>query len=228
MGLFSTCVFVCAIIASVCGVEKEITVYVDAGKQDCFYQEVKQGQVIDIEYQVIDGGHAELIITFQLIDPTGRILNADFKKSSNYHRTTAQMDGAYRFCFDNTFSSFTSKTVFFELVVESENSEEEEEDTYEGMRPEEVYELTVQEIQEIIGRVKAHVTKVRHLQDIIKSTEARDRNLAEANYNYVNTYGLCQIAVMMTVGFMQVIMVRSLFDDKSKVHKIWKGLNSRH
>lgn len=105
-------------------VEKELTISVDPGKEDCFYQKASKGEAIDIEYQVIDGGHGDLDITFHLVDPTGRILVADFKKSENSHRATVKMDGDHKFCFDNTFSSYNAKTVFFELIIENENEDD--------------------------------------------------------------------------------------------------------
>ncbi|XP_019874402.1 transmembrane emp24 domain-containing protein 5 [Aethina tumida] len=207
--------------------EKEITFNVDPGKQDCFYQAAKKGDVIDVDYQVIDGGHGDLDITFHLVDPTGRILVADFKKSENNHRADASMDGDYKFCFDNTFSGFNSKAIFFELIIEGEDDGEWSNDKLEGLQPEEVYDLQVQDIEEILNTVKTQVTKVRHLQDLIKSSEARDRNVAEENYFKVNTFSMVQIAVMCFVGLIQVILLRSLFDEKSKVHNIWKKLNGR-
>lgn len=93
-------------------VDKELTINVDPRREDCFYQSARNQDVIDVEYQVIDGGHGDLDITFHLVDPTGRILVADFKKSENNHQVTANMDGDYKFCFDNTFSSYNAKTVF--------------------------------------------------------------------------------------------------------------------
>lgn len=224
--LFKLCLLN-VIISVANSLEKEVTVNVDAGKQDCYYQNVSVGQVIDIEYQVIDGGHGDLDISFHLIDPTGRIIGADFKKSENSHRVEALLTGDYRFCFDNTFSTFNSKTVFFELIVEKDGVEENEwsdENNFE-LQPEGVYELTVAEISESVLKVRNHISKVRQIQDIIKSTEARDRNIAEENYFKVNTFSAFQIGVMLTVMFVQVIMVRSLFDDRSKVHKLWKNLD---
>lgn len=63
-------------------------------------------------------------------------------------RHTAQEDGDHKFCWDNSFSSYNSKTVFFELLLESENDHEEwnwDEDI--GLTPEDVYEIKVQDIQ---------------------------------------------------------------------------------
>lgn len=217
------------LVSAVYCVEKEMTINVDPRKEDCYFQNAKKGETIDIEYQVIDGGHGDLDITFHLADPTGRVLIADFKKSENNHRVDATIDGDYKFCFDNTFSSYNTKTIFFELIVENEDDDQwgSEDIDLQGIRPEEVYELKVEDIQDIINNVRNQLTKAQQLQALVKSTEARDRNVAEENYFKVNTYSMFQIGVMIFVGIIQVIMVKSLFDDKSKVHNIWKNLDSK-
>ncbi|KAJ3665021.1 hypothetical protein Zmor_000541 [Zophobas morio] len=218
------------LIKSIVCLEREMTVNVDPRKEDCFFQAAKVSDVIDFEYQVIDGGHGDLDITFHLVDPSGRILVADYKKSENNHRIDAALAGDYKFCFDNTFSSYNAKTVFFELIVEGDDNSEwgsDENIDLEGLRPEDVYEMKVQDIQQVITNVRNHLSKVRHMQELFKSLEARDRNVVEENFFKVNTFSMVQICTMLVVGFIQVIMVRSLFDDNSKVHKIWKNLNKR-
>lgn len=73
--------------------------------------------------------------------------------------------GDYKVCFDNSFSVFNSKTVFFE--ISTENDEEDDDNSeikidnpnkndvwgdldqafYAGLRPEEIYEIQVQDIK---------------------------------------------------------------------------------
>ncbi|CAH1373222.1 transmembrane emp24 domain-containing protein 5 [Tenebrio molitor] len=214
--------------SNVC-LEREMTVNIEPRREDCFFQSAKPGEVIDFEYQVIDGGHGDLDITFHLVDPTGRILVADYKKSENNHRADVTVAGDHKFCFDNTFSSFNVKTVFFELIIEGDDNSEwgsEENIDLQGLRPEDVYEMKVQDMQQIIANVRNHLTKVRHVQDLLKSAEARDRNVVEENFFKVNTFSMIHLCAMLVVGFIQVVMLKSLFDDNSKVHKIWKNLNN--
>lgn len=203
-------------------VEKELTVNIDPGSEDCFYQKVKKGDKIEIEYQVIDGGHGDLDITFRLAEPSGRILIQDFKKSENNHRADAATDGDYKLCFDNSFSSYNVKTVFFELVVYNDDDGEWGSDENMDFDKVQAFEVKAEDVQEIVNSVRNHLNKVRHLQDLIKSTEARDRNIAEENYFKVNTFSMVQITIMILVGLIQVVMVRSLFDDRSFGHKLWK------
>lgn len=222
--------FLVAAVALLCvapssAYDREMTITVEAGKRECFYHFVELGQIIDIEYQVIDGGHGDLDINFDLSDPNKRILFADFKKPDNLHRhQVQQLPGDYAFCFDNTISHLNRKTVFFELIIEREGEEPRPQDLYEGLLPEEVYELQVQDIQDSIHTVKAHLTKARQVQEILRSFEARDRNLVEENYFKVNVWSGFQVLAMLLVGTVQVIMLRSLFNPESKVNKLWAKL----
>ncbi|KAJ9579433.1 hypothetical protein L9F63_024457 [Diploptera punctata] len=208
--------------------EKEMTVSIDPRREECFYENVKTGQVIDIEYQVIDGGQGEIDISFHLAAPSGRIVISETKKPENAHRIEATEDGDYRMCWDNTFSNFNSKTVFFELIIESEDDEDRDPwdldlENFDGFNPEELYDMKIQDIQDAVGRVRSHLAKVRHIQDTLRAFEARDRNIAESNFVRVNYWSIVQICVMLIVGLIQVIMLRSLFDDKSRVHRFWKN-----
>ncbi|KAB0790156.1 hypothetical protein PPYR_15487 [Photinus pyralis] len=228
-------IFLCLFIlyvGKVKSLQKILTINIDPGKKDCFFQFIKQNDTLDLEYQVIDGGHGDLDITFSAIEPGGRLLHLDVKKSENVYQMAAQRSGDYQFCFDNTFSSYNTKTVFFDLFAESEdywgNNEHFDFNIPDVVSEDEVYELKVEDIIETIGNVREHLTKARHLQDVFKSFEARDRNIVEENYFTINSFSFFQVIVMVTVGIIQVIMVRSLFDDRSKVSKIWKRLDPKY
>lgn len=110
--------------------QRELTVRIEPGKIDCFFAKAFDKQVIDIEYQVIDGGHGDLDISFELLNPTGYPHISEYKKPENIHRVNTNMDGDYKFCFDNTFSTFNSKLVFFEIIIEweDENKQQNEDD----------------------------------------------------------------------------------------------------
>ncbi len=61
--------------------EREVTVEVPAGKEECFYETLKAGETIDVDYQVVDGGrHNEIEINFRLSKPDGIPIVADFRR----------------------------------------------------------------------------------------------------------------------------------------------------
>jgi p24 family protein gamma-2 len=131
-------------------------------------------------------------------------------------------------CFASTTpSAFNSKTVFFELVIEDPNNPSDENDVIselEGLSPEEFYDMKVQDIMDIIHNVRTRISKVRQLQDMLKSFEARDRNLAELNCSRVNLFSIIIITTMIGVGFLQVFMIRSLFDTDPKGRRVWEKI----
>lgn len=133
--------------------------------------------------------------------------------------------GDYQFCFDNTISHFNSKTVFFELIIEDPNNPSDDENSVfsdmEGLSPEEFYDMKVQDIQDIIHNVRGKITKARQLQDMLRSFEARDRNIAELNCERVNLFSVIIIVTMLCVGFLQVFMIRSLFETDPKGRRVW-------
>ena len=88
--------------------ERDYSLVVDAGKEECFFEEVVKGNTLTVEYQVkpfetkklssqlkktfvfqvIDGGDeltSELDINFKLLSPRGHPLVAEFKKSDGTH-----------------------------------------------------------------------------------------------------------------------------------------------
>lgn len=80
-------------------------------------------------------------------------------------------------------------------------------------------------LQTSIAKVREDLNKIKHHQDQLKAIESRDRNLQEHNFTRVNQFSVLIIVVMIVVGAVQVIMVRSLFEEHSRLHKIFKMLS---
>ncbi|XP_055303470.1 transmembrane emp24 domain-containing protein 1-like [Sitodiplosis mosellana] len=210
--------------------QKELTVRVEPGGIECFYERAQRNQIIDLEYQVIDGGHGDLDISFELQNPNGHPMVTEYKKSDNIHRMDLNIDGDYRFCFDNSFSSFNTKTVFFELIIEWDGEQggtgrEDEwgKDVLENAQPDQLLKERVQEIQETIFKLHDNLNTIQRALDVRRSSEARDRNLAEENNFKVGAWSTFQIILMCIVGSIQVYMLRSLFETDPKTN-IWKKM----
>jgi len=213
---------------TVLAVEREVTVHVDAGKEECFFETVLKGNTLTVEYQVIDGGStqmAELDINFRIINPRGQPLIAEFKKSDGSHSQRVEELGDYKICFDNKFSYVSSKTVYFELINENED---EEYDDLAGIFDDdedvdsEYYEVQVSDIEGKLKKIKEDIVKARHLQDLIRVTDLKDRSIMEHNFERVNWMSGFYVIILIAAGLCQVLLVRSLFDDKSKINPLWK------
>ena len=56
--------------------------------------------------------------------------------------------GDYKFCFDNTFSRISTKTIFFAYMLSNEEDDDDSgEFNQEWMQPEDVYEMKVEDIK---------------------------------------------------------------------------------
>ena len=71
--------------------------------------------------------------------------------------------------------------------------------------------------------MKNNLDKAETDQQVLRNYEARDRNTAEQNFQRVNFLSGIQVFIMIGVGLTQVILIRSLFDDKSRVAGIMKA-----
>ncbi|KAH8034966.1 hypothetical protein HPB51_003807 [Rhipicephalus microplus] len=184
--------------------ETELTVTLRAGGIECFHQPAKVGQVLEVEYQVLDAnfGNMEvqqnMDINFVLKSPTGEELIKEQSRTEAIHRHEVKELGDHTMCFDNSMSTVSSKTVYFEVYVDKTGGGSQEEDEWDGgdipYSPELVYNDTYKDIK-------------------------------EHNFTRVNQFSMLVIVVMLVVGAVQVIMVRSLFEERSRLRKIFQYLS---
>ncbi|GAB1605098.1 transmembrane emp24 domain-containing protein 1-like [Argonauta hians] len=221
-----TCVlcYMCLLLVSVTvAVDTDLTVEISPGKQECFYQHVlKKGETtLEIEYQVIDGG--DMDIGFFIMAPNNNIVVAEDRKSESSHKLDVQMTGTYKICFDNTFSRFFRKVVYFDIVTENEEEDETGNWTFSQEDAAELMDVKLEDFKSIVTRVKENLERSHQVQNYLKMFEARDRNIQESNFERVNWWSGFQLFLMMSVALTQVIMIRSLFDDHSRLHKVFQG-----
>ncbi|XP_070765402.1 transmembrane emp24 domain-containing protein 5 [Enoplosus armatus] len=194
--------------------DSDFTFTLPAGRKECFYQTMKKDASLEIEYQVLDG--AGLDVDFLISSPSGEVLFSDYRKSDGVH-TVETEDGDYMFCFDNTFSSVSEKLIFFELILDNMDTDEDPDDWKEYVHGTDILDMKLEDIMDAINNVKARLGKSVQIQTVLRAFEARDRNLQESNFDRVNFWSVVNLIAMMLISAVQVYLVRSLFEDKRKV-----------
>ncbi|XP_059169103.1 transmembrane emp24 domain-containing protein 5-like [Physella acuta] len=200
--------------------EIDLTVDIAPGRQECFWQNVPEKTNVEVDYQVIDGG--DLDIDAMVYGPDNRVFHVDQRKQENTMRFESSISGDYKFCFDNTFSTISNKVVFFEIFVEDGKDDDDDDDdddklTFEGENIQDQLDMTVEEFTNILDRSKKHLDRSIQVQTLIKIHEAKDRNTQEANFFRVNFFSLVQLTLMIFVGLVQVLVIRSLFSYQQPV-----------
>ena len=138
--------------------------------------------------------------------------------------------GEYRFCFDNSFSRFAAKQVHFYI-----GSTEEFEDPIFSPRavfapetqlsPDQLGELDdkLDTFRQTFNKVVTNLEQAQRFQNLFRQYESIDRSLMELSFDRVNFYSTVNIIVLLVVAFIQVFMIRSLFEDKSKIGRVLRG-----
>ncbi|XP_023215936.1 transmembrane emp24 domain-containing protein 5-like [Centruroides sculpturatus] len=184
-------------------------------------------KVLDTDYENIDTKN-KLEISFALYSPQGKNLISETKKSDGIHRYDIQETGDYKFCFDNKFSHFSTKTVYFDIFIDSDDDDDDEEAWNNPditFQPDTLQNDTLSQIKQSINNVRDKLNQIQHFQNQRRSIGTRRQNIQEHNHSAINTFSIIIIITMFLVGSVQVIMVRSLFEEKSKLHKIFKLLS---
>ncbi|MCJ8748231.1 hypothetical protein PDJAM_G00162720 [Pangasius djambal] len=168
------------------------------------------------DIRVIAG--AGMDVDFTIISPHGILLASEFRRSDGVHMVEPTEAGDYQICFDNSFSRFSEKMVFFEVILENAANDAIADDEWAGLgEPENLLEYKLEDIRESIESVHRHLERSRQMQTVLRAFEARDRNLLEDNLWRVSFWSCTSLVVMLTVACTQVYTLRRLFDDKRKV-----------
>lgn len=81
----------------------------------CFHEVIKRGEKALVEFQVVTGGHYD--VDCKIEDPHGKILYQITKKDYDQFQWTTEVDGEYKVCFSNEFSTISHKIVYLDWLV---------------------------------------------------------------------------------------------------------------
>jgi len=212
-------VLVAAVLSCACMVnafmDHDLTVHVPAGRVECFYQPINKEKSMEVEYQVIAGG--DLDIDFRMANPDGKVLMAESKKNDAVHTFDDLQPGDYEVCFSNRFSRISSKTVFFEIILDADETDDEDEDWKSFVQPDEDYGDKLASMEEEMDSIKTNMAKTIQTQSLLRVFEAKDRSIVERNFERINTWSFIYVIVMFTTIFLQLTMIKSMFSDDKKV-----------
>uniref|UniRef100_A0A8C4ZBI5 GOLD domain-containing protein n=1 Tax=Gadus morhua TaxID=8049 RepID=A0A8C4ZBI5_GADMO len=195
----------------------EFTFLLQAGTTECFFQTAKNNGTMEVEFQVISG--AGMDVDFTILSPQGFQLISEFRRSDGVHMVEPTEAGDYQICFDNSFSRFSEKIVFFEVIIEGQGGDTAMDEELGGLvEPDgSLLEYKLEDIRESMDSVHRRLERSRQMQTALRAFEARDRNLLENNLWRVSFWSAASLLVMLCVAFTQVYTVRKLFEDKRRV-----------
>ncbi|KAM7009441.1 transmembrane emp24 domain-containing protein 1b [Tautogolabrus adspersus] len=197
--------------------DTEFTFLLPAGTSGCFYQTATKNGTMEVEYQVIAG--AGMDVDFTILTPEGIQIVMESRRSDGVHVVEPTEAGDYEICFDNSFSRFSEKTVFFEIIIEGQGGDVGGDDEWAGLEEPDgsLLEYKLDDIRESMDSLHRRLERSRQMQTVLRAFEARDRNLLEDNLWRVSFWSCASMLVLLCVALTQVYTVRKLFDDRRRV-----------
>ncbi|XP_054460899.1 transmembrane emp24 domain-containing protein 1b [Anoplopoma fimbria] len=184
--------------------DSEFTFLLPAGRSECFFQTALKNGTMEVEYQVIAG--AGMDVDFTIISPEGIRLIMESRRSDGVHVVEPTVEGDYEICFDNSFSRFSEKMVFFEIIIEGQGGDVGGDEEWPGLvEPDgSLLEYKLDDIRESMDSLHKRLERSRQMQTVLRAFEARDRNLLEDNLWRVSFWSCASVLVMLCVAFTQV------------------------
>jgi len=218
---------------------REMTVEVPASREDCFYlPNIIHGSNIEVEFQVTDvsstSGNLDILCRLFSPYPKSDVLyqsKVEKEASFDIDINDEHEEGDYRLCFSNHMSTWSDKTVWFEIKVTEGDDYYDYHDDYiddedmEQMKSRNadeasLFEMTVEEIKTSLHKVRTAMGKTRHFQLMYGASMNQDSHQVANNNDKINVWSTIHLTIILLVGFVQVLMIRQLFEDKSFLHKL--------
>lgn len=188
------------------GIAMEYKVHVDAGKEDCYWQYVHPAATLYVSYQVLKGGDGA--VGFAVRDPQQKVVHPYAWKASSEYEENSSKGGYYSVCLDNQFSKFSAKLVNLYLTTFRYDEWEKFSAELQDM------DVTVENFTHALKSVDQRIQIMRQFQQMSRGSEARDFNMLQDNYKYVQQWSIVQCIIVLICGIVQVYFVRHLFDEK--------------
>ncbi|XP_019495518.1 PREDICTED: transmembrane emp24 domain-containing protein 3 [Hipposideros armiger] len=186
----------------------ELTFELPDSARQCFHEEVGRGVRFALDYQVITGGHYDVDCSVE--DPLGNTIYRETKKQYDSFTYRAEVQGVYRFCFSNEFSTFSHKTVYFDLQVGDEPP----------ILPDMGSRVTaLTQMESACVTIHEALRTVVDSQTHYRLREAQDRARAEDLNSRVSYWSLGETITLFVVSVSQVLLLKSFFTEKQPVSR---------
>ncbi|EGD83351.1 hypothetical protein PTSG_03959 [Salpingoeca rosetta] len=189
--------------------EQSLTLLLDAGENQCIYEDVAEHMNIRMEFQVIAG--ANLDVDYTVVSPSGHVRDQGKRLTHSMFKGPNAEPGTWKFCFSNRFSVLHEKAVHFSLILDDGDPVE----SWESQLPVSPAGETVESITKYAMRLRVHFKQIIRDQTHLWAREARHRQTAQFNNERIGVVSAVEIAIIISIGLIQVYVVRSFFKTPS-------------
>ncbi|KJY02282.1 endosomal cargo receptor (Erp3) like protein [Zymoseptoria brevis] len=185
-----------------------LTYKLPANTHECVYAHVeKPGTKLSFYFAVQAGGDFDLSYSVHGPDKVpGKerlILDGEKERQGDFAFTATEV-GEYRFCLDNTISTFADKVVDFDVTVENEELAQLPQKA--GATPEQVGS-----VEESITKLSGLVSTLTRQQKYFRTRENRNFSTVRSTEARIFKLNLMETGLMIAMAALQVFVVKMFF-----------------
>lgn len=170
--------------------------------EDCFYEEIKRNTSAYFEFQVSAGGQLDVDVVLK--DPQNQVIYSLERATFDSHQFTAETTGVYTACFSNKFSAFSHKIVYVDFQVG-------EEPALPGV---DEHATVLTQMETSSQAIHKALNEILDAQTHHRLREAQGRKRAEDINQRVTVWASLETAVLILIGFAQILILRNFFTDR--------------
>ncbi|KAM3417569.1 putative membrane protein C17A5.08 [Cercospora zeina] len=185
-----------------------LTYKLSPNEKECFYTQVaQQNAKVAFYFAVQSGGDFDIDYTvFGPDKQPGRekiVLDGQKERQGDYVFTATET-GEYRFCFDNSISTFSDKVVDFEIAVENEPRANLPQKA--GASPDQL-----SGVEETILKLSGQVSTLTRQQKYFRTRENRNFSTVRSTEKRIFNMNIMETAFMIAMAGLQVFIVKMFF-----------------
>ncbi|KIR33627.1 COPII-coated vesicle protein [Cryptococcus deuterogattii MMRL2647] len=169
---------------------------IEAGEKECFYETLGPQDKMTVTYEVGGGGHLD--IDFYVTDPQGKVIHTKNKQPQGSWSISSSQEGRFTFCFSNEMSSYTIKTLSFNVHGQLYMGDDEQ----------------IAPVEQEVRDLSAGLQLVKDEQAYLVVRERVHRDTCESTNSRVKWWSIAQIVILLGVCGWNIHYLKSWFEVK--------------
>lgn len=195
---------------SLLSIAQAYIVEIDAGVgSECFHERVPIGVKLGFSFEVIEGGFYDIDV--EIKDSSNVILHQDEKTSNGKYTIEANLEGPYQFCFSNKKSSYTPKTIIFD-IDRSDVAQGNSKITSDGTKEDDETKKLVDMVQNLL----LSTISSRHDVRFLTARDRVHRAINEATNSRIVWWSGVEFLLLLSVTLGQVWYLKRFFEIRRK------------
>jgi len=202
MRWLSSCVFLILSIASV----RCYFITVDAHAEECFFDKVEFGTKMGLTFEIAEGGFLDIDV--KIVGPDGRIIYQGEQESSGKYTFAAHTSGVYTYCFSNQKSTMTPKVVKFNMDIDENRKQNEDNTGAEGQDA----DANHGKLDDMIKDLSTSLWGVKNEQEYMQVRDRNHRAINESTNFRVVVWAFFEAMVLVCVTVGQIFYLKRFFE----------------